>query len=170
MVLYPPVGVSFIWPNEFEKCRNSVQFFELDFVDFTTVWDDPTFTGNVQNQDSLSGNLVSICGDSIPFIIDVVKFDCDNCRLYVPNAFTPNNDGINDEFHIGLSCLVESFSVEIFNRWGNIIFSSDDFGFSWHGRVGANENVPAGVYPYIIKYKTLNGKNHSETGFISVFK
>src|SRR5690606_9833863 len=48
------------------------------------------------------------------------------CPLYVPNVFTPNEDGLNDIFLPFVDCPVESYRLAIFNRWGQEIFKSDD--------------------------------------------
>ncbi len=73
--------------------------------------------------------------------------------LYVPNAFTPNSDGINDVFRAeGVE--VSEFEMRIFNRWGDLIFETTDFGQPWDGSYRGKEHyVPDGVYPYIIRFK-----------------
>jgi len=54
--------------------------------------------------------------------------------FYVPNAFTPNNDGTNDEFLcFGLN--IKDFRLEIYNRWGELVFESNDISRGWNGRL-----------------------------------
>ncbi|WP_409769503.1 gliding motility-associated C-terminal domain-containing protein [Thermaurantimonas sp.] len=69
--------------------------------------------------------------------------------FYIPNTFTPNGDGINDVFYLaGAECL-ERARLEIYNRWGQLIFETDDpFNEFWDGTYKGKE-VPQGVYPYI---------------------
>jgi gliding motility-associated-like protein len=55
------------------------------------------------------------------------------CELYIPSAFTPNNDGINDRFIPG-SCSVDHFEMHIYNRWGQEIFYTTDITEGWDGR------------------------------------
>ncbi len=72
-------------------------------------------------------------------------------RLYVPNAFTPNGDGLNDVF--GYSILgTENFSIRVMNRWGQLVFQSDDPAFFWNGRMqNEGELLPGGAYTYVIE-------------------
>lgn len=69
--------------------------------------------------------------------------------LFVPNAFTPNGDGINDVFSVSVSGIV-SYEISIFNRWGEIIYKSTDPSQAWDG-THHKVKVPAGVYQYIIR-------------------
>ena len=80
------------------------------------------------------------------------------CPLYVPNAFTPNEDGLNDIFRPALDCPVESYHMTIFNRWGQEIFTSDDVSRGWNGR-SPNKDYYAstGVYFYVIRYTQMLG-------------
>jgi gliding motility-associated-like protein len=82
--------------------------------------------------------------------------------LYVPNAFTPNGDGLNDTF----ACVGEGiteFDLQIFNRWGELIFESNDMKVQWDGSY-KNEVAPIGVYVYkiIAKGPGINGKSKKQ--------
>jgi gliding motility-associated-like protein len=74
--------------------------------------------------------------------------------LYIPTAFSPNNDGLNDDFKIENVSFYPESSVEIYNRWGNIIFFSEGYNEAWNGN-----NVEATSYSYVIrtKYKVYRG-------------
>lgn len=74
----------------------------------------------------------------------------------VPNAFTPNNDGLNDCFGIRRWGNVQVERFDIFNRWGQIIFSTKNPSVCWDGTF-RGELQPAGVYVYIIKARSLCG-------------
>jgi len=78
-----------------------------------------------------------------------IKLQCN--KMYIPNTFTPNNDGINDVFAPEIFNNLESFEMLIFNRWGENIFSSNNFSLGWNGEVN-NKEVEIGVYTYIINY------------------
>jgi gliding motility-associated-like protein len=77
----------------------------------------------------------------------------ENCEehVYIPNAFSPNGDGINDVFNI-VTTGVESYEMQIFNRWGIQVFSSQNYLQGWDGK-----NAPNDVYVVQITYK-LKGK------------
>lgn len=77
--------------------------------------------------------------------------------LYIPNAFTPNSDGLNDTFGAVGEGIIE-YNMQIFDRWGNLIFESNDMKVQWDGTYH-NELVPNGVYVYKIDAKgpAING-------------
>lgn len=68
--------------------------------------------------------------------------------LDIPNAFTPNDDGFNDQWQIPGLDLYTGVNVQVFNRWGNVVFTSDG-STPWDGR-HKNTELPAGTYYYII--------------------
>ena len=82
---------------------------------------------------------------------DTVCVDSDVCGTYrLPNFFTPNNDERNDFFVPFPYSSVEKIDLQIFNRWGNLIFATQDPAIKWDGKIqGKNEDVPDGVYYYI---------------------
>lgn len=67
-----------------------------------------------------------------------VTLDFCECPVYVPNGFTPDNDGANDLFRPVLGCEPDSYLLEIFNTWGEIIFATDDPEAGWFGQVEEN--------------------------------
>jgi gliding motility-associated-like protein len=90
--------------------------------------------------------------------------------LYVPNAFTPNGDGKNDLF-LAYGNEINEFSMAIFDRWGNQIFSSDNISTGWDGRAtGGEEIAQQDVYVYKIAVKDFQGKSHRITGSFSLLK
>jgi gliding motility-associated-like protein len=69
-------------------------------------------------------------------------------KVFMPNAFTPNADNINDVFRpVGLPGGVSNFSMLIFNRWGALVFESRDFTEGWDGKIDG-EPAPVGIYVY----------------------
>lgn len=73
-------------------------------------------------------------------------------QVYLPNAFTPNNDQLNDVLRpIGPTGGIQNFTLYIFNRWGQLVFESDDIELGWDGTM-KNEEAPPGVYVYRLKY------------------
>jgi gliding motility-associated-like protein len=77
----------------------------------------------------------------------------DTVILYVPSAFTPNNDGLNDAFEWN-SFGCSQIKVHIYNRWGEIIFKSFDLNGSWVGKINGND-CPEGIYIAYIEYRGL---------------
>jgi gliding motility-associated-like protein len=77
------------------------------------------------------------CIDTVTYSIEVEP----EFTFYVPNAFTPDGDGINDFFHaygMGIKC----YHFEIYERWGRLIWESDDLNDTWNGQVVRNGPVP----------------------------
>lgn len=85
------------------------------------------------------------------------------CEAYVPTAFSPNADGINDAFELVLWCEWESMELHIFNRWGNLLYTSNDPAQSWDGSY-RGVSVPEGVYMWTLTY--LGRKNHQPLKFV----
>ena len=75
-------------------------------------------------------------------------------KLFIPNAFSPNNDGVNDEFKVQTTELLSFFDLKIFNRWGNFIFHTSNPNQGWDGTWN-NEKQETGVYVWILE--TENG-------------
>lgn len=71
--------------------------------------------------------------------------------MEVPNVFTPNGDGKNDEFRVAYKSIVQ-FKGIIYNRWGRKVFEWTDPGKGWDGRIG-NRIAQPGAYYYIIEAK-----------------
>jgi gliding motility-associated-like protein len=73
------------------------------------------------------------------------------CQVYIPSAFTPNGDGLNDIFRINGASFVKDFEFRIFNRWGEQIFRSQNPELGWDGTF-KGKRQPAGTYTYKINY------------------
>lgn len=85
----------------------------------------------------------------------------------VPNVFTPNDDGINDDFVVRI-LNYSSYSIIIYDRWGKKVYNSTDPTKYWNGRInGSQYLVPDGVYYYIIK-ATCGDNNYLKKGFVHV--
>jgi len=91
------------------------------------------------------------CSLSDEIRIDEFPANC-LCRVYVPNVFSPNNDGINDEIRPESGCVFTYFEIAIYDRWGNQVYYSQDPMADWDGQVNRQ---PAGkaVYGYVLKYQ-----------------
>jgi gliding motility-associated-like protein len=89
--------------------------------------------------------------------------------FYLPTAFTPNDDGLNDvvkPYIIGMKAF-KSFSV--FNRWGNLIFRSSTYGEGWDGKYKGVTQDP-GVYVWILEFVDSNDKKVTEKGNLTIIR
>lgn len=101
-----------------------------------------------------------------------ITFGICGCHVYVPSAFTPNNDDINSLFSVVGDCDIVTFEIHIFNRWGEEVFSSDSFSASWDGTSNGKDS-PGGKYMYrmLYSYKVKNViEAEKEIGFIYLMR
>ncbi|MFM1875671.1 MAG: hypothetical protein RL266_1408 [Bacteroidota bacterium] len=89
-------------------------------------------------------------------------------RFYVPTAFTPNNDGINDLFS-GYGSDIDKYNMQVFNRWGGLIFESNDIDYAWDGTVNGHP-AKVGVYIYSFTITDFNGNPKDYTGQFSLLR
>jgi len=77
---------------------------------------------------------------------------CD-CRFFLANAFSPNGDQINDEFGPSFACTYKQYRLQIYNRWGHLMFETQDPSQHWDGTV-TGRSVPEGVYVWVMRYES----------------
>ncbi len=95
-----------------------------------------------------------------------------DASIYIPNAFTPNGDGINDVFSpVGLGLDPDHFQMWIFDRWGNMIYYTQDLNKGWDGKVQGSSN-PCQIDTYVWKIKALDVTGHTDNliGKVSIVK
>ena len=94
-------------------------------------------------------------------------------RLFIPNSFTPNNDGINDVFKPVSNGHVDDFDFRVYDRWGTLIFQTNNLDEGWDGRL-RNNIVLIDVFVYKISYQYLSEKGGFEkeelVGTVTVLK
>lgn len=93
------------------------------------------------------------CGNRQTDSINVIVTNCSDCLL-LPNAFTPNNDGLNDIFRPVSRCLLSSYTLRIFNRWGQNVYTSFISDQGWDGTFNGLP-VDVGVYFYEIQAQPI---------------
>lgn len=109
------------------------------------------------------------CSDIITGILTVNEL----FNLFIPTTFTPNGDGVNDVFEVKGSAIdPNNFQIDIFNRWGETVYSGNDPNEAWTG--GMNENtyyLPNGLYSYYIATNSLKtGERFEYRGYISIIR
>ena len=80
-------------------------------------------------------------------------------QIFTPNAFTPNNDGVNDYFYTHSEGLPDFQFLKVWDRWGNLVFESNAMSKVWDGYDLNGHNSPDGIYIYEIKYVTRQNKD-----------
>lgn len=109
------------------------------------------------------------CGNDMA-IDDFQVKQCSDCEqdftpVYVPNAFTPNQDGINDTLTVLMNSKPVSFSLKIYNRWGSLVFASTDPAQQWDGTY-AGRGCESDTYAWVVSYQTgtRTKREHTQTG------
>jgi gliding motility-associated-like protein len=105
------------------------------------------------------------CKDTARTTIIVNPFS----EMIIPNVFTPNNDGINDIFHvksIGLSFV----NAEVYDRWGLKLYTWNAIDGGWDGKASSGENAADGTYFYIIRAKGVDGKEYKLNGAFTLLR
>lgn len=81
---------------------------------------------------------------------DVVQVSPDNCKLYIPGSFSPNGDGLNDYFRVLGSEDLQFFHLTVYNRYGQVVFTSFDITKAWDGKFNGLEQ-PTGTYIWLLR-------------------
>ncbi|MBP6656234.1 MAG: gliding motility-associated C-terminal domain-containing protein, partial [Bacteroidia bacterium] len=91
-------------------------------------------------------------------------------EFYVPNSFTPNDDGINEIFSpLGTGVSETDYEFMIFDRWGSEIFKTNRWGDGWNGKVKeGGKLVQLGTYVWMVRVFDIQGNFHQYTGRVSV--
>jgi gliding motility-associated-like protein len=95
--------------------------------------------------------------------VDTVHVERDNCNcgVFVPNAFTPNGDGLNELALPIVTCLLQNYSFSVFNRWGEKVFESNEIGQGWDGNY-KNQKQPTDNYIFYLKYQLVDSNQSEE--------
>jgi gliding motility-associated-like protein len=84
-----------------------------------------------------------------------VKFEECPCDVFTPSGFTPNNDGLNDNFKPITKCAAKDFQFKVFNKYGNIVFATNELNKGWDGKY-KNSVSATGVYVWMLQYRNPN--------------
>jgi gliding motility-associated-like protein len=105
------------------------------------------------------------CRDSITFSVFVEGLN----HIYVPNAFTPNGDGVNDVHHISFSGTILFYEMEIFDRWGEMVYRSNDPERGWDGTF-KSAKLPPENYTYQMSVTFATGEPIHTKGAITLIR
>ncbi|MFD1553319.1 hypothetical protein DNU06_06555 [Putridiphycobacter roseus] len=186
IIVHGKPTANFSFSPDFLTIENTVaQFINTSSSDQTsTIWNfgnqsgvsnlpNPTYTypseGGKSYAVTLEVSNIHGCTDDIIKYIEVQ----DVITFYIPNSFTPNdNTGENSIFDVEMTSGVDpyQFKMLIFNRWGEILFQTEDFNKGWDGRY-LNEIVKQGAYIWKIEFKeTMSDKKHIYEGHVTVLR
>lgn len=145
---------------------NSVSYFWTLGDGNTSTLADPEHDYQVKGQYLVSLYTVSSngCKDSITKLVEIKP----EFIIYIPNAFTPDGNGLNDYF-TAKGDEISEFRMMIFNRWGDMIFDTQDMDRGWDGTAnGGGSKAQDGVYVYKIEVRDFAKKYHGYTGHVTL--
>jgi gliding motility-associated-like protein len=118
------------------------------------VWSTGANTPTIQIEDA--GLYVLSISGSCASASDTVLVFAGNCPplVYVPNAFSPDGDGMNEVFGPVITGTIDDYELLVFDRWGEVIFTSNDRSAGWDGRVDGTD-AQQGVYVWSLGYKAV---------------
>ncbi len=179
----PRVVADFVWtPDPTDINYPSIRFFNASSGANRFEWDiagvaDPTTLDAQYRFSDLEPGVYPVC---------LIAYNSNNCSdtvcydivvddvmyVYVPNAFTPDGDGLNDLFGVTTTVTLREFSMLIFDRWGQVVFESTDQEKAWNGGYkNASGPLPQGVYAYRIQYGIPESSERKELlGSVTLLK
>lgn len=150
---------NYLWtPSQGLECNDTICSSPV-----VTIKDNVCYTVKVTNIYGCSGSDV-IC----------VKVFCESSQVFIPNAFTPDGDGVNDVLIVRASGIATVKTFRIFNRWGEVVFERANFppnnpNYGWNGSVKGKTGGPE-VYVYTAEVICENGTGFTYKGNVSVIK
>jgi gliding motility-associated-like protein len=147
------------------------QYFTTDFDVAPTQavysWDDGSDGSKLQTNQS-GKYVITITTPCSSYVRNVNVYTKECNKVLIPGGFTPNKDGVNDVFRIYMEQPVE-FKFQIYNRWGERIFYSEKYDFSWDG-LYLGSPVQSGIYIYLLYAKMTIGPHVYNNGTINVIR
>jgi len=172
-------------PKEFKITEsNTANFFDLSTAGGGNItswqWDFGDNTSSTQE------NISHMYNHSGTYTIWLTVTDANGCidvtskeliitdgfAVYIPNAFSPETDGINDGFiPLGYNIDIAKSTFIVFNRWGERIFEANDLSTPWNGRYHNKDKIVQNdVYIYYAKIKEIEGEYHEFVGRVTVVR
>jgi gliding motility-associated-like protein len=179
IMVYPkPIAGFTALPDQASMYEPVIKF--IDESQDATLWD----WDLGDHTTSVDQFLIHTYADTGTYVVTQVAINKYGCRdtiqhnvringeptIFIPNAFTPDGNGINDTF-IPKMFGVREFNMSIYDRFGDLIFTSVDTEVGWNGKVnGAGETVKDDVYIYKIYIRDLLNNPHTYKGRVTVLK
>ena len=174
-----PGGCSFTSTAELISANNN-PVIAIQNLTQSGCWDGPTILGidatysNIFWYDGSSDFSIEMLSNATVSVAALDPNGCDASGTYtldlpecanllVPNIFSPTNDGFNETFHLafsgdGSTTAVTNYSIQIFNRWGTLVFESTDPDNNWNGIINGHD-ASTGVYYYVVNAEYANGES-----------
>lgn len=172
-----PVADFYFTPEEIDDLNPQVQFFDISSNDVVSwSWEfGNAYTSTIQNpkhtysaadtyEVTLYVENIFGCSDEVAYSLTVKP----DFGIYIPNTFTPDGDKFNNVFSI-MSYGLESLELHIFDRWGELIFTSNDINGGWDGTYKGSP-IQDGTYVWKVNAIAKNGEKLKKVGHVSVIR
>jgi gliding motility-associated-like protein len=149
--------------NDTTLCEDQTLILKPDAGNVSFLWQDGSTgsTFSVKQPGTYKVTLSNQCET----VSDEIMVQRGLCELYMPNAFTPNHDGINDVFRVKYPAFIKTFYMQIFNRWGQLVYRSDNPYKGWDGIFNGTQQS-AGNYVWTVLLTDVNGNSKRYKGTV----
>jgi gliding motility-associated-like protein len=119
-----------------------------------------------------AGTYSATLTNSICSVSDSKRVEVDYCdfEFALPNVFSPNEDGKNDVFKPVIIENISSLKIDIYNRWGTLVYSTTETTVDWLGFSLSGEPVADGVYFWTVDFTDYEGNPHRQNGIVTIFR
>jgi gliding motility-associated-like protein len=137
--------------EDMESCIGDEVVLDASWPNSTYLWNDGSDQEiyTVHEEGEYLVSVTNKCGTAKDTVIFEFK-DC-QCALFIPNAFTPNGDNIDDDFGPVSYCELKAYNFVIYDRWGMVVFMTEDPNAKWDGTL-YGKWLENGLYNYVLKY------------------
>ncbi len=151
-----PTGLNYVWePGSYvlsQEANQATVSIEENTV-FTVRISDPQVSGCFRL-------------DSVSIVF--IDSKCEDPYIFVPNAFSPNGDGVNDVLYVRGRNITDLYFA-VYNRWGERVFETEDQSIGWDGYFRGRSSDPA-VFDFYLKYKCAGGKEYFQKGNVTLIR
>ncbi|MEO1437924.1 MAG: gliding motility-associated C-terminal domain-containing protein, partial [Bacteroidota bacterium] len=173
----PPIAV-FAEPDTIFAGQTTQLSSTLD-PDYNYQWmpvgslSDPTIPDPVASPVETTTYLLTIndefnCRNQAEVTVYLKSFVCDDPFIFVPNAFTPNGDGLNDLLFVRGNVITD-FYFAVYNRWGERVFETENQSIGWDGQF-RGQQLPPDVFGYYLRAVCLDGQEFFKKGNVSILR
>jgi gliding motility-associated-like protein len=133
------------------------------------LWSDGSYSSSIRvSQSGYYSVSASNACNTVTAVKNILFADCPP-QLFVPSAFTPNHDGLNDVFRAFYKGKVNTFSLSVYNRYGQRIFFSNEISKGWDGSFQRKQQ-DSGTYVWVVQYTDGNNIPHTDKGTILLLR
>ncbi len=157
--LIDDVNITFIPPIELELgmdtyfCNGAVTLDATQSFDVEYIWQDRSTKSTFLVTEA--GEYIALLYSDCETVSDTINLmECEQCEVFYPNIFSPNADGFNDAFRPMTDCVLNDYSLLVFDRWGAKIFESTNPSDAWDGRYRGSV-ATEGVYVWVAEFTVI---------------